>query len=1250
MINVVFRSDDDSEIKRCSNIRWTILCETHKDSPDVVYMELSSDKGETIKIKLEDQSDLMDRISAMIGSGGSLGTNPDGSTYVHPIHAALVGKPDEDVELSFGDSFNISQIVSDNLGHVTEMNIKTITIPSEIVSSDKPGLVPKYSGTATMYLRDDGTWAVPHDTTYGEATQDTAGLMSSVDKIKLDGITSGANNYQHPRYTAFEGDPESDLVLNYGDTFSVTQVKTDNNGHVETMKDRSIKLPDSDASDTQHGLMKPEDKVKLENIEEGANKYVHPAYAPQSGDPISDQTPGFGDTFTVSQIESDGKGHVSSLIDRNVTIPNTLATSDNPGLMSTEDKTKLKGIAENANNYEHPTYSELTSLPNEDKIPAFGDSFGISQIVVDKEGHVSKMNRMSITIPGNEATSSMKGLMSASDKDKLDTVITSDATNMSSGYMSARDKEKLDTIDVSANNYTHPTYESQSSLDNNNLEPNFGDSISIPKIQSDDEGHVTSITNSQIKIPDSLVSQTSSGLMSSEDKIKLDGITGHTEYIHPSYNAYTSQPNGDQTPLFGESFKVSQLISDEFGHVSNVVERNITIPSFLATESDPGLMSAADKTKLDNLTDISEENTYTHPSYEAQLGTPQTNQEPSFGQTFEIGQVVSDDQGHVKQVNSKTVKIPDSIATKTSDGLMSSVDKTKLDNLEDNIQLATEITDGLMSSTDKVKLGTLSNDVATTESDGLMSSEDKIKLDTVSESANNYIHPTFDSQDGLPVLDQYPGFGETFRVAQTTSNNEGHVVGSTERKITIPNSTATETASGLMSFTDKSKLDGVAEGANKYVHPGYAARIGSPTTDQTPLFGTSFQVTQPETDNLGHVTEMNTRNIKIPDTIATTSTSGLMSATDKTKLDNIETQANKYVHPSYTALTGKPASAQTPGFGGVVTVSQVKSDSQGHVTGLTDRNITIPNSVASSSANGLMSAADKSKLDTVSENANNYTHPAYANKTGTPTADQSPSFGGSFYVNQVVSDATGHVTAMNSRKITIPSSAASSSANGLMSSSDKSKLDGIASGAQVNTLTGVKGNAESSYRTGNVNLTPANIGAIPTSAILSTLSNIASNTSSSNVAGALALKELKSALESGYACTTVQDFGGSTQQERYAYADFYNGMRLMMVYAILGSTSKYCKYRSPIIAGVPQYISYPHRGHMKFPLTFTNVPIVLPFFNDVKFQKRTITINVETVNMDGYYYNIKDGKMNCVVANGEYRYSSVITIALGRYK
>lgn len=54
---------------------------------------------------------------------------------------------------------------------------------------------------------------------------------------------------------------------------------------------------------------------------------------------------------------------------------------------------------------------------------------------------------------------------------------------------------------------------------------------------------------------------------------------------------------------------------------------------------------------------------------------------------------------------------------------------------------------------------------------------------------------------------------------------------------------------------------------------------------------------------------------------------------------------------------------------------------------------------------------------------------------------------------------------------------ATQSSNGLMSSADKIKLDGMS----TTVVTGVKGNAETSYRTGNANLTPANIGAVPTS-------------------------------------------------------------------------------------------------------------------------------------------------------------------------
>lgn len=100
-------------------------------------------------------------------------------------------------------------------------------------------------------------------------------------------------------------------------------------------------------------------------------------------------------------------------------------------------------------------------------------------------------------------------------------------------------------------------------------------------------------------------------------------------------------------------------------------------------------------------------------------------------------------------------------------------------------------------------------------------------------------------------------------------------------------------------------------------------------------------------------------------------------------------------------------------------------------------------SAATQSAAGLMSAADKKKLDGIATGANAYSHPTYTARTGVPTVNQTPAFGGTFSVTQPVSNATGHITAMNTRTITIPDTTATESAAGLMSKADKRKLNNL---------------------------------------------------------------------------------------------------------------------------------------------------------------------------------------------------------------
>ena len=58
-------------------------------------------------------------------------------------------------------------------------------------TAGKAGLVPPpAAGAQAKYLRGDGTWQTPANTTYGNATQSAAGLMSAADKKSLDALAT----------------------------------------------------------------------------------------------------------------------------------------------------------------------------------------------------------------------------------------------------------------------------------------------------------------------------------------------------------------------------------------------------------------------------------------------------------------------------------------------------------------------------------------------------------------------------------------------------------------------------------------------------------------------------------------------------------------------------------------------------------------------------------------------------------------------------------------------------------------------------------------------------------------------------------------------------------------------------------------------------------------------------------------------------------------------------------------------------
>lgn len=75
-----------------------------------------------------------------------------------------------------------------------------------------------------------------------------------------------------------------------------------------------------------------------------------------------------------------------------------------------------------------------------------------------------------------------------------------------------------------------------------------------------------------------------------------------------------------------------------------------------------------------------------------------------------------------------------------------------------------------------------------------------------------------------------------------------------------------------------------------------------------------------------------------------------------------------------------------------------------------------------------------------------------------------------------ISDVTSLQSTLDSKATQTALNSHTSNADIHFTTAERTKLSGIAAGAQVNTITGVKGNSETSYRTGNVNITKANIG------------------------------------------------------------------------------------------------------------------------------------------------------------------------------
>ena len=400
---------------------------------------------------------------------------------------------------------------------------------------------------------------------------------------------------------------------------------------------------------------------------------------------------------------------------------------------------------------------------------------------------------------------------------------------------------------------------------------------------------------------------------------------------------------------------------------------NITLPA--ATQSAAGVLTAADKTKLDG------------------LNTDSINDISVKSDANKATITFVSDNGNEEDI-STTIDFP--ISTSSAAGTMSAKDKTELDRINTaNFALGAVTpaasTVGIAASKTNVTDGTTAaNNItlpaATQSAAGVLTAADKTKVDRITGTNHVISQPTTTATSRVITI---TGINPTDNKAVSSS-------------ITLPE--VSETQAGLASASDKKTLNAI-----KTLGNSSHLKDDNCWTRTASNVAINFTCTNVS----GNSTDTDAKNEHSVNIGAASSTlAGVMTSTDKTELDRITT-AN-FALGAVTPAASSVAIAATK-----TTISTGVSAAN---------NITLP--AATASVAGVMTAADKVKLDTTLPNLIN------SNKT---TIDNYTVNGIKISTNPVVTGANTKVTGY-SKPTTTGAIAATDSINGALGKLEK-KLD-----------------------------------------------------------------------------------------------------------------------------------------------------------------------------------------------------------------
>lgn len=322
------------------------------------------------------------------------------------------------------------------------------------------------------------------------------------------------------------------------------------------------------------------------------------------------------------------------LQDDNIDIPS--ATTTNAGAMSAIDKGRLDSLYNEFGSIQNPG-DKLDSLPNNLVTGIDATSRNTTSVTINyKQSDLSAASNSyanpitkSQTIPA--ATQSAAGVMTATDKQNLDVNIPNRITNLDNRVTTEVDRlEEL--IESSSNDIINDlNVEIQARKDGDNqLQTNINNLQSTMNTELAKKVGKVTVAGSGNAVTTAAISG---------DTLTLTKGATYNNYVHPAGSA-PSKSSG--------FYKFSTDSTSHVASVTAVAKSDITalgIPGQdttygNATQSTSGLMSAADKTKLDGISTGA--NKYVHPTGEA------------ANKTLGLYKVATDATSHVKQVAAVT--------------------------------------------------------------------------------------------------------------------------------------------------------------------------------------------------------------------------------------------------------------------------------------------------------------------------------------------------------------------------------------------------------------------------------------------------------------------------------------------------------------------------------------------------------------------------------------------------------------------